>query len=235
MTLDGDHGVHSRRAHDRSAQTYDRTAREARWFPEVLFGLCFDHVRPGEGLLALGVGTGLCIAPFARFGLHVTGADNSPAMLQVCRGKGLAVSLTELDLRDVPWPWHTGHFDHVIACGVLHFLADLDGVLRESARLIGPGGVFALTTKVAGAGPTPDRGPGEEPDGEPDREPDVMPGRYSVEVLAGVPVYSHRRGYLDPLLAACGLRILKELQILVGVDGVARQDAYRVLLTEKQR
>lgn len=218
MTRNASTGDDSRRVHDESAGAYDRSAREARWFPEVLFGLCFEYLRPGERLLALGVGTGLCIAPFAGFGLHVTGADNSPAMLDACRAKGLAECLTELDLRDLPWPWPAGHFDHVIASGVLHFLDELDGVLQESARMIGPGGVVAFTSKVSRDAPAPGRDA----------------GRHTSEMLGGVPIFSHRRGYLDSVLSRCGLRVRKELQVSVGVDSHDRHDAYLVLVAEKR-
>ena len=53
-------------AHDESAAEYDRLARDYHWFPEVLFGLCFEYTQPGECLLAIGIGTGLCAAPFAK-------------------------------------------------------------------------------------------------------------------------------------------------------------------------
>lgn len=58
----------SRGAHDRTAAWYDDAAREAGWFPQALFGLCFDRMRPGQRLLSVGIGTGLCAARSRRTG-----------------------------------------------------------------------------------------------------------------------------------------------------------------------
>ncbi len=86
---------------DQSAGTvtdYDHQARQNHWHPEALFGLCYEYVQPGNCLLDIGTGTGLAAEPFARAGLQVSGFDNSPEMLAVCRAKGFAVELKQHDI-----------------------------------------------------------------------------------------------------------------------------------------
>jgi ubiquinone/menaquinone biosynthesis C-methylase UbiE len=208
----------SRQAYDGSAMDYDRLAREYRWLaPEALFGLCFEYVRPGERLLAIGIGTGLCASPFAKAGLQVFGLDASPEMLNICRSKSIAAELRQFDIRARPWPYPDGYFDHVIACGVLHFLDDLAPVFQEAARVVRMGGLCAFTTKAP----------------RPGHEPEAHSSKYSTEVIGGVTVFSHRKAYLEALMASCGFEMLKDLEFLVGVDQTKRRDLYLALVTCK--
>jgi predicted TPR repeat methyltransferase len=207
----------SHQAHDESAADYDRLARDYHWFPEVLFGLCFEYVRPGERLLAIGIGTGLCASPFARMGLQVFGLDASLEMLKVCRSKGIATDLKQFDIRTRPWPYPDGCFDHVIACGMLHFLDDLDPIFQEAARMVKVGGLFAFTTKIPRF----------------EHEPEAHSSKYSTEVISGVPIFSHRTAYLETLMASCGFETLKDLEFLVGVDRTERRDPYLALVNHK--
>lgn len=204
-------------AHDESAAAYDRLARDYHWFPETLFGLCFEYVQPGECLLALGIGTGLCAAPFAQAGLQVFGLDASSEMLNVCRSKDIASALRQLDIRTTPWPYPDGYFDHVIACGMLHFLDDLAPIFHEAARVIRMGGLFAFTTK------TP----------RPEHKPEARSSKYSTEIISGATVFSHRRPYLKALMTNCGFEMLKDLEFLAGVDRTGRRDPYVALVTRK--
>jgi predicted TPR repeat methyltransferase len=207
----------SRQAHDESAADYDRLARDYHWSPEVLFGLCFEYVQPDERLLAIGIGTGLCAFPFAKVGLQVFGLDASPEMLNVCRSKGIAADLRQFDIRKSPWPYSDGYFDHVVACGMLHFLDDLAPVFQETARVIRMGGLYAFTTKVP----------------RPEHEPEAHSSKYSTEVISGVPIFSHRQAYLEELMASCGFEVLKDLEFLVGVDQIELRDPYLALVTRK--
>jgi ubiquinone/menaquinone biosynthesis C-methylase UbiE len=105
---------------------YDRLTHEYGWHsPDILFGLCFEYIRSGEHLLDVGIGTGLSAYPFAKVGLQVSGLDISPEMINTVRLKDIAVELKHFDIRNKPWPFLDGYFDHVIACGIFHFLADL--------------------------------------------------------------------------------------------------------------
>lgn len=194
----------SRAAHDGSAAGYDDAARAAGWFPEAVFGLCFDRLRPGQRVLALGIGTGLCAAPFAAYGLTVWGLDESPGMLAVCRAHGVAERLVEHDLEVRPWPFEAQAVTHVLASGVVHFLADLDPFVAECRRVMSGDGVLALTTRL----------------------PSVDDVDVEERVVGGVPVYAHSAGRLAAALAGAGLVEDKRLDVVVG-EGAAR-DTYRL-------
>lgn len=197
----------SRAAHDRSAAEYDDAASSAGWFPEAMFGLCFDRLRPGQRVLAVGIGTGVCAAPFAVHGLSVWGVDESAGMLAVCRTKGIAERLVEHDLALRPWPFDDGAVTHVLASGVTHFLEDLGSFVAECSRVMSDG-VLAVTTRL------PRCAPGEE-------APDV-----EGTVVGDVPVFAHSSRHLTAVLADAGLAAAKQLDVLLGADG--DRDTYRV-------
>ena len=113
---------------------------------EILFGLAYAYVRPGERLIDLGIGSGLSSQLFHRAGLGIVGVDSAEQMLERCRAKGIAEQLVVHDLASRPWPFEGARHDHAIACGVLHFFEALDPLLSEVARVVRPGGLFVFTT-----------------------------------------------------------------------------------------
>jgi predicted TPR repeat methyltransferase len=186
--------------HDAYAVDYDaQVAAYDCYLAEALFGLCYEFVRPGERLLDLGIGSGLSAAPFARAGLRVSGMDFAPAMLDLCRGKGIADDLRQHDLSDVPWPYAPDSFDHVIACGVFHFLPDLAAVFGATVAVLRPGGLFAFTTKW----PAAPFGPG------------VSFRRHEAD---GLDVFSHVPDYVAARLDDHGFMRFRLLRCLVGED-----------------
>jgi predicted TPR repeat methyltransferase len=204
--------------HDDFAADYDRLAREYRCFiPEALFGLCFEYVHPHERLLDVGIGTGLAAWPFAKAGLEVSGIDASSEMLNICKSKDLAVELKQYDLRMTPWPYAANSFDHVVSCGLLHFFDNLEPVFGEIARMIRAKGIFAFTTKAppikGGLGATH--------------------GKYCQEVIDGVPVFSHRREYIEELIVGHGFEPLKELRLWVGNGHEESEGLFFAFVTRK--
>jgi len=93
--------------------------------------------RSGERLLEVGVGGGHVLQQFAgtrRFGL-----DLSATMLERARGRlGTAVPLVRGDAEQLPF--RAGSFDIVLCTEVLEHTRAPGQVLRELARLAGPGG-----------------------------------------------------------------------------------------------
>ena len=60
------------------AGEYDKAGKERSWHgPEIIFGLMYDYIAPGESLLDIGIGTGLDAAIFKKAGLQVYGIDGS--------------------------------------------------------------------------------------------------------------------------------------------------------------
>jgi len=127
-----------------TAEAYDSEARATGYLgPEVAFGLMYEYVMPGQSLLDLGIGTGLSSVLFRKAGLRVYGVDGSREMLDACLWKGYT-DLTRHDLAAPPYPFASASFDHALCLGVLNFLSDPSPVFVKTARLLRPGGAFAL-------------------------------------------------------------------------------------------
>jgi predicted TPR repeat methyltransferase len=205
-------------AHDPSAAEYDRLAAEFSYvLPDALFGLCFEFLQPGHRLLDIGIGTGLSALPFARLGLEVYGLDESQEMLKVCQAKKFTVDLKQWDLTSSPWPYSAGFFDHLIACGVMHFIPALEPIFQEAARMLRANGLFAFTVKS----PLPGAGK------------DKHQNTYITEIIEGVQIYSHCRSYIETLLAGCGFNSVKELKVLLTRGLIDQEDIYTLFIAQK--
>ena len=104
-----------------------------------------EHVRPGAGLdvLDYGCGTGLLGLYLLEHVRSVTGADNSPGMLEVLDRKiadsRLAnVRTLRLDLERDAVP--DERYDLITTGMALHHMADVDAALRGFHKLLRPGG-----------------------------------------------------------------------------------------------
>jgi len=129
---------------DAMVAAYDDEAEASGWFgPEVTFGLAYKHVRVGQSILDIGIGTGLGSVLFCKAGLKVHGMDISPKMLEACRSKGLT-ALQLHDLSNPPYPYDSESMDHAVCTGVLIFFRDLSPVFKETARILRKGGLFAF-------------------------------------------------------------------------------------------
>ena len=198
--------------HDTYAVGYDAQVRAYEcYLAEVLFGLSYEYVRPGESLIDLGIGTGLAAELYARAGLRVSGVDFAAAMLDLCRAKGFAADLRRHDLQSIPWPYPAAAFDHAACCGVLHFVPDLAPFLAETARVLRPGGSFAFTTQWPAAGET-------APQSVVDSE------------AGGMAVFAHSPAYVAALIDQCGFTRRKRLRCFVGEESFL---AWVVVLEER--
>ena len=185
------------------AARYDQQAREQGWGGhEILFGLMYEFIKPGETLLDIGIGTGLSSYLFHRTGLQIYGFDSDKDMLEVCESKGFAAQLVHHDLRLVPFPYPARAFDHVISLGVLNFYADLAPVFEETARIIRPQGIFAFTVE--------EQKPGQQAEYVFRASTDsAQPHEETV-----VNMYRHSDGHIRGLLAGNGFAPLKQSEFL---------------------
>ena len=210
-------------SHDQFAASYDESVKEYNSYGhEILFGMCYEFVRPGETLLDLGIGTGLSSVHFARVGLKVFGLDESGEMLKECEKKGFAQDLRQVDIRDVPLPFDDGGFSHVISCGVFHFAGDWTPTIGEACRIVQSGGIFAFTVASA-------------TEQEAARAGGAASGYIKLLSSWGVPIFKHTDAWVQKTADRYGLEILKEQKVLAeSGDDKSEDILFKVYVTRKQ-
>jgi ubiquinone/menaquinone biosynthesis C-methylase UbiE len=186
-----------------SASEYDDQARKTNWFgPEVVFGLAYEYIKPGDSILDLGIGSGLSSILFHKAGLQVFGLDGSSEVLEVCRSKGFAAGLKQHDLRDLPLPYPDRFCDHLISIAVLNSFEDLSPLFEEAARIIKTGGTFAFTVEER----------------KPDQEGSYPINRVEVSEKpkegTAVLLFRHSEGYITQLLGQNDFELLKALEFV---------------------
>ena len=197
-------------AYKELASHYDEEVKEYDSYGhDVLFGMSFEFVRADEKLLDIGVGTGLASMQFAEVGLKVYGLDTSQEMLAACRSKSFTEELKRCDITQESIPYKDRYFDHVVCCGVSHFLSDLNNLFSEVTRVIRRGGIFAFTIA-----------------------PQETTAGYIEEPTAwGVSLFKHSQQYILELLETNGLALLKEQRLLIkGADKVNYDMLFSVLI-----
>lgn len=104
---------------------------------------------PGRATLDLGCGEGRVGAELARRGHDVVGVDSSPRMVELAQEHHPAVVADATAL-----PFADASFDLVVAYMSLMNMDDLDGAVRESARVLESGGrlCVAVLHPVTAAG-----------------------------------------------------------------------------------
>jgi len=193
-------------AHQESAPDYDRQAKEWGWNPEVFFGLMYQYVEPGQALLDIGIGTGLCSEPFHKAGLKIHGFDGSKEMLQICVDKTIAVELKCHNIADMPWPYPDGFFHHVICGGVFHFFGELESIFSETARIIKPQGAYGFTISHLTE---------DDPCNLGDPQQEFAKVR---DEASGADIYKHSDAYILKLLGDTGFMLRKRLVFLASVN-----------------
>jgi predicted TPR repeat methyltransferase len=185
------------------ASHYDSKAEEYDWRgPEVVFGLSYSFVDPGESLLDIGIGTGLGSVLFHKAGLYVYGMDISTEMLEACRSKGFAVDLKKHDLTEQPYPYGEASLNHAVCLGVLNFFKDLTIVFREVARIVRDNGIFVF---VVG-----DRGLEDEAE--------FVVRRDDTGADSSVPMYRHGTEEINGLLNDNHFDLVRCLEFPVPID-----------------
>ncbi len=116
------------------------------YFTSVLRDL--DIEVNGRTVLDIGCGGGLFAEEFARMGATVIGVDPSVSSLATARAHAAAAGLT-IDYRTgrgEKLPVEDGSVDLACCVDVLEHVSDLDAVLRETARVLKPDGVYLFDT-----------------------------------------------------------------------------------------
>ncbi|MDP8228771.1 MAG: class I SAM-dependent methyltransferase [Candidatus Electryoneaceae bacterium] len=198
--------------HDEFAGAYDSSVKAYNSYgAEILFGMCYEYIKPGESLLDLGIGTGLSSVHFAEAGLDVTGLDGSLAMLQECRKKGFAQDLRQFNIQNGPLPYSDNAFCHIVCCGVFHFFGDLFPTINEVSRILKPAGIFAFTIAFNAGNNT-------------GIDSERLPEYRQKPTAWGIPIFFHSDKYIKQILETLGLTIQKEQKLLVDSGGKDADD-----------
>ena len=121
------------------------------WFevPALVFAL---RLPAGGRILEVGCGRGVALPELHRM-LHPTrlaGLDIDPVALEAAAARAerraVAVELVPGDVRALPFP--DAAFDLVVDFGTCYHVARAEAALREIARVLVPGGIFAHETRV---------------------------------------------------------------------------------------
>lgn len=205
MSQDANKPVYGESAsqYDEEVKAYDSYGHD------IIFGMSFEFVHADEKLLDIGVGTGLASIQFAEVGLKVYGLDASQEMLAACQLRSSTEELKWCDITREPIPYKDRCFDHVVCCGVLHFVSDLNNFFSEVKRVMRTGGIFAFTIA-----------------------PQETAVGYIEEPTAwGVSIFRHSPQYIMDLLETNGLELLKEQRLLIkGADKVNYDMLFSVLI-----
>lgn len=107
---------------------------------------------PGRATLDLGCGEGRVARDLRERGHRVTAIDASPTLLDLARAADSVSTYLVADAAELPFDDRS--FDLVVAYNSLMDFDDMPGAVREAARVLEPGGRFAvcITHPVADAG-----------------------------------------------------------------------------------
>jgi predicted TPR repeat methyltransferase len=99
-------------------------------------------------ILDAGCGTGLSGRALQAAGFTtIDGIDVSSRSLEQAQTLGVYRSLQHLDMQQMPFPIADDAYDGLVCVGVLTYLPDSAGTLREFSRIVKPGGMVVVTQR----------------------------------------------------------------------------------------
>ncbi len=127
---------------DTLADAYDRY--RTGYAPELYDVLAEYGLRPGMHVLDIACGTGLVSSELVARHARVTGIDASEPMLGAARRRVLEATFVHGDAEELPFP--NDSFDAATSAQAYHWL-DAERALRETMRVVRPGGMVAIWWK----------------------------------------------------------------------------------------
>lgn len=135
--------------YDDWAADYDATLQQWQYeAPEQVAGRLRSHLDGESLVLDAGCGTGLSGAALAAAGFRtIDGMDVSQQSLAVAAERGVYRSLQQVDMQRLPLPYADNAYAGLVCVGVLTYVPDSAGILRELARIVRADGVLLLTQR----------------------------------------------------------------------------------------
>lgn len=137
-------------AYDAWATDYEETLASWNYHAPTKAAELMREALPGAAsLLDAGCGTGLAgiALRMAGFTGTIDGFDLSPESLGLAAKHGVYRDLNAVDLQAPPLPIAEDSYDGLLCVGVLTYIPDGKGVLREFARVVRPGGSIVVTQR----------------------------------------------------------------------------------------
>ncbi len=135
---------------DRMADQYDRnTEKTYRSAYQESIDRTARQLSKSDRVLEIGCGTGIISLGISGHALSVTGVDISPRMIEMAKAKALSEKITNVDFQTYDGyslPFGDNSFDRVLLFNLLHIVKEPDSILKESRRLLKPGGLLVSAT-----------------------------------------------------------------------------------------
>ncbi|KAG5182508.1 hypothetical protein JKP88DRAFT_354645 [Tribonema minus] len=106
------------------------------------------YLNASLAVLDLGCGTGLCGSWLKDYAAEAVGVDISQRMVDMATKKGCYTRLVRADMEEFLATAPDESYDLVVAADSLQYVGDLSAVFPQVARVLRPGGWFALTAPL---------------------------------------------------------------------------------------
>jgi SAM-dependent methyltransferase len=111
-------------------------------YTEQILPLAADELAGRRDVLDVGCGDGQVARVLAEGGAHVVGVDPTWNQITVAAARAGGPAYARAAAAELPFA--SASFDAAVACLVFEHIDDLDGAISEVARVLRPGGRFAL-------------------------------------------------------------------------------------------
>jgi predicted TPR repeat methyltransferase len=206
------------------AQYYDDYIQNCNWVgTDILFGLMYEYIYPGQTILDIGIGTGLSSKLFKALGLTIYGIDFAEEMIKVSRSKGFTEELKLVDLTKNDAWFENKIFNHALSQGVFHLIGELENVFKQTALIINENGYFGFTYESVR-------------DSLDDFKETSTIGLYEHKnEQSGIKAYRHTDKYIFDLLETNGFQLNKKTEFLAFVDSNTKVKTYFNVIVAKKK